>query len=196
MQQTFSRPGPTARSVNAAIAHFMDLNGVDPEHLADLLFARGLQESGQRLNPDYFTKSGLAENRYVPDVDVLMALAYILNSTPADMLTFVPPGDLLPDDKPLATGIPVDVCPAELRDWIGGRTGLDDDARMAWQRRLLADLEIRHAHLSEQLDAAAFDRPGAAWVRDYEYQLNQTDVASAMAERRLENLAEGRFDAE
>lgn len=139
-------------------------------------------------------------------VDELIVLAVILEVTPPYLLSYVPEDAPLPE-HPLATGVPGDVDPQELRAWLEGRTGLDHESRLAWAKGRLERLEIKVAHVEDQLRAARDELNGLGHlaeqeadalpvlrlhdrIHDGEYELSQATAGLAYAGQRLERLQE------
>ncbi|MFD4574729.1 DNA-binding protein [Streptomyces sp. NPDC058417] len=140
-------------------------------------------------------------------VDDLVAISYALGTTPAVLLSHIPIET--PELKgPLATGLPGDVDQSELRAWLQGKAALDRASRLSWWKERVARLRVRSAHHEEQLHGAyaelcelgdlALQEAGAPpvqslqWrIQDGEHALNQSEVALALAEHRLDNLREG-----
>ncbi|WP_189845350.1 DNA-binding protein [Streptomyces umbrinus] len=140
-------------------------------------------------------------------VDDLVAIAYALDTTPAVLLSHIPI-DLPEPEGPLATGLPSDVDQTELRAWIEGETTLDRESRVSWWEERAGRLRVRSAHHEEQLQGAyaelrelgdlavqEADAPPVQrlqWrIQDGEHALNQSEVALALTEHRLNNLREG-----
>ncbi|MFE4304985.1 DNA-binding protein [Streptomyces sp. NPDC056517] len=139
-------------------------------------------------------------------VDDLAAIAYVLETTPAVMLSHVPI-DMPEPDGPLATGLPNDVDQAELRAWLEGKTTLDREARVNWWKERVARLRVRAAHHEEQLQGAHAELRELGdltlqeadalpvqclqyRIRDGEHALNQAEVALALTAQRLDNFPE------
>ncbi|MER6520197.1 DNA-binding protein [Streptomyces sp. NPDC001553] len=139
-------------------------------------------------------------------VDDLVALAYVLGTTPAVMLSHIPI-DMPEPDGPLATGLPSDVDQVELRAWLEGKTTLDRETRVSWWTERVVRLRVRAAHHEEQLqgayaelrelgDLALLEADALPVqrlqyrIQDGEYALNQSDVALALTEHRLDSLLE------
>ncbi|WP_030718885.1 hypothetical protein [Streptomyces sp. NRRL S-237] len=140
-------------------------------------------------------------------VDDLVAIAYVLDTTPAVLLSHIPV-DMPEPEGPFATGLPSDVDPTELRAWIEGKTRLDRESRVrGWEERA-GRLKVRSAHHEEQLQGAyaelrelgdlavqEADAPlvqRLQWrIQDGDHALNQAEVAPALTEHRLDNLREG-----
>ncbi|MGW2984157.1 DNA-binding protein [Streptomyces goshikiensis] len=139
-------------------------------------------------------------------VDDLVAIAYVLDTTPAVMLSHIPI-DMPEPDGPLATGLPNDVDQAELRAWLEGKTTLDHETRVGWWKERVARLRVRTAHHEEQLQGAYAELRGLGdlalqevdalpvqrlqyRIQDGEHALNQSEVALALTEHRLDNLRE------
>lgn len=108
-------------------------------------------------------------------------------------------------EHPLATGVPGDVDPQELRAWLENRTALDHEARVRWAEDRVARLEIRATHLEDQLRGALeeLDALGELALQEAdalpvirlrdrihegEYDLSQATTGLAYAEQRLERL--------
>ncbi|WP_078872562.1 MULTISPECIES: DNA-binding protein [Streptomyces] len=140
-------------------------------------------------------------------VDDLVAIAYVLGTTPAVLLSHIPI-DMPESEGPLATGLPSDVDQAELRAWLEGKTALDRESRVSWWKERVGHLRVRSAHYEEQLQGAyaelrdlgdlavqEADAPPVQrlrWrIQDGEYALNQSEIALALTEHRLDNLRNG-----
>ncbi|MFJ5725775.1 DNA-binding protein [Streptomyces sp. NPDC093149] len=140
-------------------------------------------------------------------VDDLVAIAYVLDTTPAVLLSHIPI-DVPEPEGPLATGLPSDVDQTELRAWLEGKTTLDRQSRLSWWKERVARLRVRAAHHEEQLQGAyaelcelgdpadqEADAPPMQrlqWrIQVVEHALNQSEVALALTEHRLDNLREG-----
>lgn len=140
-------------------------------------------------------------------VDDLVAIAYVLDTTPAVLHSHIPI-DMPEPAGPFATGLPSDVDPTGLRAWIEGETRLDRESRVrGWEERA-GRLRVRSAHHEEQLQGAyaelrelgdlavqEADAPPVQrrqWrIQDGEHALNQAEFAPALTEHRLDNLREG-----
>ncbi|MFH8574534.1 DNA-binding protein [Streptomyces zaomyceticus] len=139
-------------------------------------------------------------------VDDLAAIAYVLETTPAVMLSHVPI-DMPEPDGPLATGLPNDADQAELRAWLEGKTTLDREARVNWWKERVARLRVRAAHHEEQLQGAHAELRELGdltlqeadalpvqclqyRIRDGEHALNQAEFALALTAQRLDNFPE------
>ncbi|MBY6383642.1 hypothetical protein HG717_06905 [Rhodococcus erythropolis] len=109
------------------------------------------------------------------------------------------------DGCPLAAGVPADVELPELRAWLEGRTALDRESRIRWTQDQVERLAIRATHLEDQhrgaraeledLGELALQEADAEPVialheriRNGEWELQQADIALALAEQRLERL--------
>ncbi|MFK0180512.1 DNA-binding protein [Streptomyces xanthochromogenes] len=136
-------------------------------------------------------------------VDDLVAIAYALDTTPAVLLAHIPI-DMPEPEGPLATGLPSDVDQAELRAWLEGRAALDRQSRLSWWKERVDRLRVLTAHHEEQLQGAYAElrelgdlvdqeADGSPvrrlqWrIQDGEHALNQTEVALALTEYRLDN---------
>ncbi|MEW1552008.1 DNA-binding protein [Streptomyces tsukubensis] len=86
-------------------------------------------------------------------VDDLVAIAYLLDTTPAVLLSHVPI-DMPEPEGPFAAGLASDVDSTELRAWIEGKTTLDRESRVRWSEERAGRLRLRSAHLEEQLRGA------------------------------------------
>ncbi|KAB7835739.1 DNA-binding protein [Streptomyces mobaraensis] len=139
-------------------------------------------------------------------VDDLVAISYVLDTTPAVLLSHIPI-DIPEPEGPLATGLPSDVDQVELRAWLEGKTTLDRESRVGWWKERVSRLKVRSAHHEEQLQGAyaelrelgdlvlqEADAPSVQrlqWrIQDGEHALNQSEVALALTEHRLSNLQE------
>lgn len=190
---------PTTVAVSDAITHYRQLRELTRDELSYLLSV-----FDHPLSPGTIAQM---ESREIPiTVDDLMAIAFALDTTPAVLLSHVPI-DMPTSDGPLASGLPSDVEPSELRAWIEGRTSLDPAARITWYQNRVNHCGILSAHHEEQLEGAyeelrelgelatrEADAPPVQTLQDRirvgEYQLNQSEVTLAMAEQHLEQLRE------
>lgn len=190
---------PTSLAVSDAITHYRQLRELTVDELAYVLLmldhpisADVLAEMERCVRP--------------VTVDDLVAIAYVLETTPAVMLSHVPI-DMPEPDGPLATGLPNDVDQAELRAWLEGKTTLDREARVNWWKERVARLRVRAAHHEEQLqgvhaelrelgdltlqEADALPVQCLQYrIRDGEHALNQAEVALALTVQRLDNFPE------
>ncbi|NEA14209.1 DNA-binding protein [Streptomyces halstedii] len=140
-------------------------------------------------------------------VDDLVAIAYVLDTTPAVLLSHIPI-EMPAPEGPFATGLPSDVDPTELRAWIEGKTTLDRESRVRWWEERAGRLRVRSAHHEEQLqgayaelrelgdlavqEASAPPMQRLRWrIQDGEHALSQAEVALALTQHRLNNLREG-----
>lgn len=140
---------PTTMAVADAVSYYRELRCLTRDELAYLLSL-----NGHDLQSDQIARVERSERAV--SVDDLVALAYALEVTPAALLSH-PPADLEGiEGEPIATGLPADLSPGELADWLEGRTGLDDDSRARWWDEQATRLEILSIHLEDQL-AAAFE---------------------------------------
>ncbi|WP_340375920.1 DNA-binding protein [Streptomyces sp. SS7] len=182
-----------------AITHYRQLRELSVDELAYVL----------RMLDHPISADALAEMERCArpvTVDDLVAIAYALDTTPAVLLSHIPI-DMPEPEGPLATGLPGDVDQAELRAWLEGKTTLDRESRVNWWRERVARLRVRSAHHEEQLQGAyaelrelgdlalqEADAPPVQrlqWrIQDGEHALNQSEVALALTEHRLDNLRE------
>lgn len=190
---------PTSLAVSDAITHYRQLRKLTRDDLAYVL-----ETCGHPLSAEFIAEM---ENRQrTVTVDDLMALAYALDATPAALLTHIPIDMPMPEG-PLATGLPASLDQAELRAWVEGATCLDHESRVRRSADRVSRLRVLSTHLEEQLqgaraeirelgDLAGQEADGVPVqvlqdrVRDGEYALNQTELALALAERRLDSLRE------
>ncbi|MDX3277724.1 MULTISPECIES: DNA-binding protein [Streptomyces] len=183
-----------------AITHYRQLRELTVDELAYVL----------RMLDHPISADALAEMERCArpvTVDDLVAIAYALDTTPAVLLSHIPI-DMPEPEGPLATGLPSDVDQAELRAWLEGKTSLDRESRVGWWKERVARLRVRSAHHEEQLQGAyaelrelgdlalqEADAPPVQrlrWrIQDGEHALNQSEVALALTEHRLDNLREG-----
>ncbi|MFJ2419226.1 DNA-binding protein [Streptomyces brevispora] len=179
-----------------AITHYRQLRELTIDELAYVLLMLGHPISADVL--------GEMERCALPvTVDDLVAIAYVLDTTPVVLLSHIPID--MPEPEALATGIPSDVDQAELRAWLEGKTTLDRQSRVSWWKERLARLRVRAAHHEEQLQGAyaelrelgdlavqEVDAPpvqGLQWrIQDGEHALNQVEIALALTEHRLDSL--------
>ena len=193
-------PFPTSLAVSDAITHYRQLRDLTIDELAYVLLmldhpipADAIAEMERCARP--------------VTVDDLVAIAYVLDTTPAVLLSHIPI-DMPEPEGPLATGLPSDVDQTELRAWIEGKTTLDRESRVSWWEERAGRLRVRSAHHEEQLQGAyaelrelgdlavqeadAFPVQRLEWrIQDSEHALNQSEVALALTEHRLDNLREG-----
>ncbi|GHB88079.1 hypothetical protein GCM10010306_099000 [Streptomyces umbrinus] len=191
---------PTSLAVSDALTHYRQLRELTVDELAYVL----------RMLDHPISAEALAEMERCArpvTVDDLVAIAYALDTTPAVLLSHIPI-DLPEPEGPLATGLPSDVDQTELRAWIEGETTLDRESRVSWWEERAGRLRVRSAHHEEQLQGAyaelrelgdlavqEADAPPVQrlqWrIQDGEHALNQSEVALALTEHRLNNLREG-----
>ncbi|MEW1630489.1 DNA-binding protein [Streptomyces sp. NPDC089173] len=182
-----------------AITHYRQLRELTIDELAHVL-----SMLGHPIPADALAEM---ERRARPvTVDDLVAIAFVLDTTPLVLLSHIPI-DMPEPEGPLATGIPSDVDQTELRAWLEGRTTLDRQSRVSWWKERLARLRVRAAHHEEQLQGAyaelrelgdlavqEVDAPPVQrleWrIQDGEHALNQVEVALALTEHRLDSLRE------
>lgn len=192
-------PFPTSLAVSDAITHYRQLRELTIDELAHVL-----SMLGHPIPADALAEM---ERRARPvTVDDLVAIAFVLDTTPLVLLSHIPI-DMPEPEGPLATGIPSDVDQTELRAWLEGRTTLDRQSRVSWWKERLARLRVRAAHHEEQLQGAyaelrelgdlavqEVDAPPVQrleWrIQDGEHALNQVEVALALTEHRLDSLRE------
>lgn len=190
-------PLPTSLAVSDAITRYRQLRELTIDELAYVL----------RMLNHAISADALAEMERCArpvTVDDLVAIAYALDTTPAVLLSHIPI-DMPEPEGPLATGLPGDVDQAELRAWLEGKTTLDRESRVNWWKERVARLRVRSAHHEEQLQGAyaelrelgdlalqEVDAPPVQrlqWrIQDGEYVLNQSEVALALTEHRLDSL--------
>ncbi|MGI8307086.1 helix-turn-helix domain-containing protein [Saccharopolyspora hattusasensis] len=190
---------PTSLAVSDAITHYRQMRELTRDELAYVLEA-----AGHPLPADAITQM---ESRELDvTVDDLMALAYVLGTTPTALLTHIPI-DMPCAEGPLATALPADVGQDELCAWVEGRTELDHQSRVQWCEDRVSRIRVLSTHHEEQLQGAyaeirelgeladreADSAPVQALhtrIRDGEYALNQVDLALALAEQQLDDLRE------
>ncbi|WP_255306232.1 DNA-binding protein [Streptomyces sp. Wb2n-11] len=190
---------PTSLAVSDAITHYRQLRELSVDELAYVL----------RMLDHPISADALAEMERCArpvTVDDLVAISYALDTTPAVLLSHIPI-DMPEPEGPLATGLPRDVDQTELRAWLEGKTTLDRESRVNWWKERIARLRVRSAHHEEQLQGAyaelcelgdlalqEADAPPVQrlkWrIQDGEHALNQSEVALALTEHRLDNLQE------
>jgi hypothetical protein len=192
-------PTPTAAAVSDAITHYRQLAELTCDELSYVLGVNGYPLTAGDI-------VAIESRKRTATVDDLIAIAFALDTTPAVLLTHIPIDMPFPEG-PIATGLPADVDQAEVRAWIESRTGLDPQSRIAWCEDRISRLRIRAAHFEEQLQGAyaearelgiLVEREADALpvvrlndrTHDGEYALNQTELALAMAETRLDQLRE------
>lgn len=189
-------PLPTSLAVSDAITHYRQLRELTCDELACVLLMRG-----HPIPADAVAEMERCERPV--SVDDLVAIAYALDTTPAVLLSHIPI-DLPEPEGPFGTGLPSDVDQVELRAWIEGKTALDRESRVCWWEERAGRLRVRSAHHEEQLQGAyaelhelalqEADAPSVRrlrWrIKDGEHALNQSDVALALTEQRLDRLRE------
>lgn len=182
-------PPPTTLAVAGAIAHFRKLRDLTCAELAYLLSL-----NGHELGLDAVLQ--IERGKRAATVDDLVALAYVLDVTPNDLLGHVPMPPDAPDGGPIATGPPDDLAPGELQEWLGGRLALDEVSRAAWWAHQEAKLEILSVHLEDQLEAAveelrdlgelALQEADARPVRQLHARIRGGELAVHETERELD----------
>ncbi|MFE4835528.1 hypothetical protein ACFRAU_12700 [Arthrobacter sp. NPDC056691] len=188
---------PTTLAVSDAITHYRQLRELSCDELSYVLSMLGYTLSSDAI--------AAVENRERPvTVDDLVAISYALGTSPAVLLTHIPI-DMPAPEGPLASGLPADVEPLELRAWAEGRTALDPRSRIGWWQDKVSRLRVLSMHYEEQLQGAyeeirelgelalqEADAPPVqvlqSRIRDGEYALHQADLALATAEQQLEAL--------
>ena len=190
-------PLPTSLAVSTAVTHHRVRSELTVDELSFVTVMHGHEVAADRLR-------AIEQGESPATVDELVLLAVVLDVTPADLLSFVPEDAQLPE-HPLATGVPGDVDPQELRAWLENRTALDHGSRVRWAEDRVARLEIRATHLEDQLRGALeelkdfgelalqeVDAPPVVRLHDRihegEYNLSQATTGLAYAEQRLEWL--------
>lgn len=192
-------PTPTAAAVSDAITHYRQINELSCDELSYVLAGNGYELTAGDI-------AAIESRKRTASVDDLMAISFALDVSPAVLLTHIPVDMPFPEG-PIATGLPADADQAELRAWIESRTSLDPQSRIAWCEDRISRLRIRSAHLEEQLQGAyaearelgiLMEREADALpvvrlnerTHNGEYELNQAELALAMAEQRLDQLRE------
>ncbi len=167
--------------------------------------AAHLARAGHALPADAL--AAIEAGSRVVGVGDLLALAFVLQVTPATLLAHIPM-DLSRADEGPATGLPQDLGHDELRAWIRGETALDPVSRRAWNEDRAAQLRIRALHQEDQLRGARAELADLGSLAEYEsdtpivqrlhdrisqheHELQQTDVALALTEQRLGQLGRG-----
>ena len=143
MRQT----SPTTLAVADAIACSRRTRDLTQDELAYLVSLHGFE-----ISPDAI---GDIEGAQRPTtVDELFAIAHVLDVSPALLLSHVPADSERPEGAPIATGLPPDLVPAELSEWVVGHILLDDESRLRWWQDQKVRLDILTTHLEEQLEGA------------------------------------------
>lgn len=190
---------PTSLAVAAAVSHYRESLELTIDELAYVAHMAGHEVTADCIR-------AIERCERPATVDELMALAVILEVSPTDLLSYVPEDAPLPE-HPLATGVPGDVDPQELRAWLEGRTRLDHESRLVWAQDRVDKLEIKAAHVDDQLRAARDELNGLGElaeqeadalpvlrlhdrIHEGEYDLSQVTSGLAYAEQRLERLQE------
>lgn len=137
---------PTSLAVAAAVTHLRTQLELTTDELAYVTLMAGNEIHVDRLR-------AIERGEASATVDELLILAVALDTTPAELLSFVPEDAPLPDHQ-LATAVPDDVDEQELRAWPENRTSLDHESRLRWAQERVQRLEIRSAHVEDQLQAA------------------------------------------
>lgn len=190
------RPSTSSCAVGDAIARYRELRRLTRDELSYALSAVGhdLDVDDLRL---------IEQGRAIVTVDDLVAVAVVLEISPAALLSHVPAGR--PAEEPLGTGVPADVDQPEMAAWAQGRTGLDRALRLRWAEDRVQRLRILSAHHEEQLQAALAERDDLGElvaqeadavpvqrlldrISDGEHAVRDADLALAYAEHRLEAL--------
>lgn len=190
---------PTSLAVSAALSHLRIRAELTIDELSFVTLMHGHEIPIDRLR-------AIERCEQPVTVDELMILAVVLDATPVDLLAYVPEDAPVPD-HPLATGVPGDVDPQELRAWLENRTALDHESRVRWAEDRVQRLEIRSSHLEDQLRAAREELSGLGElalqeadappvtrlherIHEGEHALSQATTGLAYAEHRLEQLRE------
>jgi len=132
--------------------------------------ARLMTEAGRKLAPSGISKIENGDRRV--DVDDLTALAYILRTTPAALLTPLAEAVTL-------TGVPESFLPEEIQAWVAGAVKLttEDLVRYWKEQRFQA---INSAHWAEEI-LAKYDR-GQVGITPREVYQECYDVQTAREE--------------
>ncbi|MFT4051116.1 MAG: hypothetical protein QM677_02560 [Microbacterium sp.] len=165
--------GPTGERVAEGVAHFRNARRLSYQALSDLL-----SDAGWPI-PILGLRRIESRARRVT-VDDLMALAFVLEVPPLDLL--MPPPL---SDGPMPTGAPDGLVPAEVRAWARENTGLSPRALVSyWDERydeLMRDFEMLIG-LVERASTPALRR------KHFEDELTQVRRELAIAKGRLEQL--------
>lgn len=128
----------TTLAVSDAITHYRQLRELSCDELSFVL-----SMLGHMVSSDAIAAMG---NRERPvTVDDLVAISDALGTSPAVLLTHIPINMPAPEG-PLATGLPADVEPLELRAWAEGRTALGTQSRIGWWQDRVSRLRMLSTH--------------------------------------------------
>ena len=138
-----------------------------------------LTEAGRKLSVSGVSKVELGDRRV--DVDDLTALAYLLRTTPAALLT-------PPDEAATLTGVPESCLPEELQAWIAGAVKLttDDLVRYWKEQRFTAISAKRWAE--QMLTSYDNGQVGVTPREVYQERYDTQDAREAHATGRLLQL--------
>ena len=126
-----------------------------------------LQAVGRKLSSSGISKVENGDRRV--DVDDLTAIAYILRTTPAALLT-------PPEDATTLTGVPDGYLPEEIEKWMRGELVLTDDGLLHyWQQEWVGCLN-RSRFLEETLSRMTREGSGAAQTTIDAYTRQLSDV--------------------
>ncbi|WP_448235849.1 helix-turn-helix domain-containing protein [Microbacterium paulum] len=141
--------------------------------------ARLMTEAGRKLSPSGISKIENGDRRV--DVDDLTALAYLLRTTPAALLT-------PPDEAATLTGVPESCLPEELQAWIAGAVKLttDDLVRYWKEQRFTAISAKRWAE--QMLTSYDNGQVGVTPREVYQERYDTQDAREAHATGRLLQL--------
>ncbi len=177
--------GNPAGITNTHVAHNIraarQAIGMDLRTLSDTIAA-----TGRKLSPSGISKLESGDRRV--DVDDLTVIAYILRTTPADLLT-------PPEEATTLTGVPEGYVPEEIDKWMRGELVLTEEGLLRyWQQEWVTCLN-RSRFLEDTLARMTAEGSGAAQatIAAYQKQLAEARArAKVVRERGIQIDATGR----
>lgn len=171
-RQRGNPPGNTNAHVAANLKHARQSIGLDLRELA----AR-VRRAGRVISHSAISKIENGERRV--DVDDLTVLAYVLETTPAALLT-------PPEDAPGPTGVPEgQYLDEEIRAWLNGYAPLTVKG-LVWYWRGQTETARRHIQLDKELlEVYAKQGQGISTTEDYEARIAQYEERLLFIQARI-----------
>lgn len=137
--------------------------------------SEGLQTTGRKLSTSGISKVENGDRRV--DVDDLTAIAYLLRTTPAELLT--PPAGAAN-----LTGVPERYLPEEIERWTRGAIVLTDEGLVAyWQQEWVVCMN-RIRFLESALERMSSPNAAPATVEAYSKQLTEAQAREHVIKER------------
>ena len=156
-RQRGNPPGHTNEHVAANLRRARQSIGVDLRELS----AR-ITNAGRKISPSALSKVETGDRRV--DVDDLAALAYALETTPADLL-------IPPDGAAAPTGVPDQFVPEEIHAWMQGKAKLSTGDLLRYWTQEARDCQSYIKRFSDLLAAMGNEEKGITPREVYEDRL-------------------------